>query len=45
VTLLVPVALALTKRRMSTCVVALSALALVSSWFGAYALTSWGYAI
>ena len=44
-TLLIPVALALAKRRMSTFVVALCALALVSSWFGAYALTSWGYAI
>lgn len=44
-TLLIPVALALAKRRTSTCVVALSALAVASSWFGAYALTSWGYAI
>ncbi|MGB3440796.1 MAG: hypothetical protein WBA97_18770 [Actinophytocola sp.] len=44
-TLLIPVALALAKRRVSTFVVALCALAVVSSWFGAYALTSWGYAI
>jgi len=44
-TLLIPVALALAKRRPSTTVVTLSALAVASSWFGAYALTSWGYAI
>jgi hypothetical protein len=44
-TLLVPVALALAKRRTSTVVVTLCGLAVASSWFGAYALTSWGYAI
>jgi hypothetical protein len=44
-TLLIPVALALAKRQVSTFVVVLCALAVVSSWFGAYALTSWGYAI
>ncbi|MFC4854512.1 mannosyltransferase family protein [Actinophytocola glycyrrhizae] len=44
-TLLIPVALALAKRRVSTFVVTLCALAVVTSWFGAYALTSWGYAI
>jgi hypothetical protein len=44
-TLLIPIALALAKRRVSTFVVTLCALAVVSSWFGAYALTSWGYAI
>jgi hypothetical protein len=44
-TLLIPVALALSKRRQSTFVIALCALAVASSWFGAYALTAWGYAI
>ncbi len=44
-TLLIPVAVALAKRRVSTFVVVLCALAVISSWFGAYALTSWGYAI
>jgi hypothetical protein len=44
-TLLVPVALALAKRGTATMVVTLCALAVASSWFGAYALTSWGYAI
>ncbi len=44
-TLLIPVALALAKRRPSTAVLTLCALAVASSWFGAYALTSWGYAI
>jgi hypothetical protein len=44
-TLLIPVALALSRRRTSTSVAALGALAVASSWFGAYALTSWGYAI
>jgi hypothetical protein len=44
-TLLIPVAIGLARRRMSTFVVTLSALAVASSWFGAYALTSWGYAI
>jgi hypothetical protein len=44
-TLLVPVALALAKRRQSTAVLTLCAMAVASSWFGAYALTSWGYAI
>ena len=44
-TLLIPVALALAKRRPATIVLTLSALAVASSWFGAYALTAWGYAI
>lgn len=44
-TLLVPVAIGLARRRTSTFVVTLGALTLASSWFGAYALTSWGYAI
>jgi hypothetical protein len=44
-TLLIPVALALAKRRQSTMILTLCGLAVASSWFGAYALTSWGYAI
>ncbi|GDY30692.1 hypothetical protein [Gandjariella thermophila] len=44
-TLLLPVALALAKRRPSTAVAVLAGLALFSAWFGAYALTGWPYAI
>ncbi len=44
-TLLIPVALALSRRRPATAVLALCGLAVAGSWFGAYALTSWGYAI
>jgi hypothetical protein len=44
-TLLIPIALALAKRRPSTAVLTLCALAVASSWFGAYSITSWGYAI
>jgi hypothetical protein len=43
--LLIPVALGLAKRRTATVVLTLCGLALASSWFGAYSLTSWGYAI
>ncbi|MGQ0842277.1 hypothetical protein [Actinokineospora sp.] len=45
VTLLVPIAIALAKRRTATMVLTLSAFAIVGSWFGAYSITSWGYAI
>lgn len=44
-TLLIPVALGLARRRPSTAVLALGGLVLASSWFGAYSITSWGYAI
>jgi hypothetical protein len=44
-TLLIPVAIALAKRRPATMMVTLAALAVASAWFGAYAITSWGYAI
>ncbi|MGH3876403.1 MAG: hypothetical protein ACRDSK_05115 [Actinophytocola sp.] len=44
-TLLIPVALALARRRPSTAVLTLCALAVAGSWFGAYSITSWGYAI
>ncbi|OLR89681.1 glycosyltransferase 87 family protein [Actinokineospora bangkokensis] len=44
-TLLVPVALALARRRASTALLVLAGFTLVGSWFGAYALTAWGYAI
>ncbi|HET9143401.1 hypothetical protein [Actinophytocola sp.] len=44
-TLLIPVAIALARRRTATMVIVLSALAVFSSWFGAYAITSWNFAI
>lgn len=44
-TLLIPVAIALAKRRTSTMLITLGALVVTSSWFGAYAITTWGYAI
>ena len=44
-TLLIPVALALAKRKPSTALLTLCALAVAGSWFGAYSITSWGYAI
>ena len=43
--LLIPVALALAKRRPSTVVLTLCGLVVASSWFGAYSITAWGYAI
>ncbi|MFC7612354.1 hypothetical protein ACFQV2_00855 [Actinokineospora soli] len=45
VTLLVPVAIALAKRKTSTVVGVLCGVALFGSWFGAYSITAWGYAI
>ncbi|GAA2988565.1 hypothetical protein [Actinokineospora diospyrosa] len=45
IALLVPIALALAKRRTSTMVLSVAAFALTGSWFGAYAVTAWGYAI
>ncbi|WP_245645547.1 hypothetical protein [Pseudonocardia acaciae] len=45
VTLLVPVALALAKRRRATAMAVLTAVTLASAWFGGYALTGWSYAI
>lgn len=44
-TLLIPIALALARRKPSTAVLTLCALAVAGSWFGAYSITSWGYAI
>jgi hypothetical protein len=44
-TLLVPVAMALAKRRPSTMAGVLAAVTLTSAWFGGYALTTWPYAI
>jgi hypothetical protein len=44
-TLLIPMAVGLARRRPATVVVTLCGLTVASSWFGAYALTSWGYAI
>jgi hypothetical protein len=44
-TLLIPVAIALAKRRNSTVLVVLGGLIVGSSWLGAYAITGWVYAI
>ncbi|WP_158852786.1 hypothetical protein [Saccharothrix deserti] len=44
-TLLVPVALALARRRTSTVVAVLVGVSVFSAWFGAYAITAWQYAI
>ncbi|WP_235926126.1 hypothetical protein [Actinokineospora pegani] len=44
-TLLVPVAIGLAKRRAATAVLTLAGFVVAGSWFGAYALTAWGYAI
>jgi hypothetical protein len=44
-TLLIPVAVGLAKRRTSTMVIVLSAIAVGSAWFGAYSITSWQFAI
>jgi hypothetical protein len=43
--LLVPVAVGLARRRTGTAVAVVVAAALVSAWFGGYALTIWRYAI
>ncbi|WP_377854404.1 hypothetical protein [Allokutzneria oryzae] len=43
--LLVPIAVGLAKRRTGTVVGVLVAVASLSAWFGAYAITSWAYAI
>ncbi|GAA1265357.1 glycosyltransferase family 39 protein [Saccharothrix xinjiangensis] len=44
-TLLVPVALALARRRTPTVVAVLVGVSVFSAWFGAYAITAWRYAI
>jgi hypothetical protein len=44
-TLLLPPAIALAKRKPATATTVLVAVAMASAWFGAYALTGWGYAI
>jgi len=44
-TLLLPVALGLSRRRPGTIVAVLTGVALASAWFGAYALVIWRYAI
>jgi hypothetical protein len=44
-TLLIPVAIGLAKRRTSTVIMVLGGLVVASSWLGAYAITTWGYAI
>ncbi|MCA1674602.1 MAG: hypothetical protein LC799_21230 [Actinobacteria bacterium] len=43
--LLVPVAIGLARRRPSTAFAVLGAVVMASSWFGAYSLTVWPYAI
>ncbi|HEU5474860.1 MAG TPA: glycosyltransferase 87 family protein [Actinophytocola sp.] len=44
-TLLIPVAVALARRRNSTMVLTLCGLTVFSAWLGAYGLTSWNFAI
>ncbi|GGM77621.1 membrane protein [Longimycelium tulufanense] len=44
-TLLLPAAIGLAKRRPATAVTVLVGVAVASAWFGAYSVTSWGYAI
>ncbi|NUT49597.1 MAG: hypothetical protein HOV94_20155, partial [Saccharothrix sp.] len=44
-TLLVPVAVALARRRTTTVVAVLAGVSVFSAWFGAYAITAWPYAI
>ncbi|MFI9008888.1 hypothetical protein ACIGNX_16855 [Actinosynnema sp. NPDC053489] len=44
-TLLVPVALALARRRTGTAVAVLAGISVFGAWFGAYAITAWPYAI
>jgi hypothetical protein len=44
-TLLIPVAIGLSNRRTGTAVLTVVGAAVVSAWFGAYALTVWKYAI
>ncbi|CRK61013.1 integral membrane protein [Alloactinosynnema sp. L-07] len=44
-TLLIPIAIGLAKRRTSTVLLTLAGAAVASAWFGAYSITSWGYAI
>jgi hypothetical protein len=43
--LLVPIAIGLAKRQTATMVLTLTSLVVVTSWFGAYAVTVWSYAI
>ena len=45
VTLLIPVAAGLARRRPATIIAVLAVAAVASGWFGAYALTDWRYAI
>lgn len=44
-TLLVPMSLALAKRRPGTVITVLAAVTVASAWFGAYSITGWQYAI
>jgi hypothetical protein len=44
-TLLLPIAVGLARRRTGTVLAVLAATALLSGWFGGYALTAWPYAI
>lgn len=44
-TLLLPIALALAKRRPGTVITVLVSVAVASAWFGAYSLVGWQYAI
>jgi hypothetical protein len=44
-TMLIPVAIALAKRRTGTVVLVLAAAGLAGAWFGAHSLTVWKYAM
>lgn len=44
-TLLIPVAIGLSRRRRGTMITVLAGAVLASAWFGAYVLTGWQYAI
>jgi hypothetical protein len=44
-TLLIPVAIGLSRRRRGTMITVLAGVVLASAWFGAYVLTGWQYAI
>jgi hypothetical protein len=44
-TLLLPLAVGLAKRRPGTILTVLAGMAAISTWFGAYSITAWPYAI
>ncbi|RJQ70812.1 hypothetical protein D5S17_28565 [Pseudonocardiaceae bacterium YIM PH 21723] len=44
-TLVIPVAVALARKRQQTVLLVLAAVAVASAWFGTYSIAAWGYAI